>query len=233
MNKLASLAVTTLLLAAVAATHAETERALSAAGGDGTLEKVEANRAAEISVVSEKTYQNPFMEVELDVVITQPDGTQLRVPAFWAGGKRWCFRYSSGVPGLHTWRTECSDKSNAKLEGVAGKIEVVTYQGENPLYQHGLVRVAKDRRHFEQADGTPFFWLGDTWWKCLCKRMTWEGFQELTADRKAKGFSVVQIVCGNYPDEGMFERGWENEAGKPYETKDFSVVNPAYFESAT
>ena len=72
------------------------------------------------------------------------------------------------------------------------------------------------KTHFEHADGTPFFWLGDTWWKCLCKRMTWEGFQELTADRKAKGFTVVQIVCGPYPDEGFFEPRWENEGGKPY-----------------
>ncbi|GAI75267.1 unnamed protein product, partial [marine sediment metagenome] len=112
------------------------------------------------------------------------------------------------------------------------KIEVVPYRGENVLYRHGPIRVAKDRRHFECADGTAFFWLGDTWWKGLCKRMTWEGFQELTGDRKAKGFNVVQIVCGPYPDENMFESRWENEGGKPYETKDFSVVNPKYFDYA-
>ena len=34
--------------------------------------------------------------------------------------------------------------------------------------------------------------------------MTWEGFQEQTADRKAKGFRVVQIVCGPYTDENFF-----------------------------
>ena len=62
--------------------------------------------------------------------------------------------------------------------------------------------------------------------------MTWEGFQELTADRKAKGFNVVQIVCGPYPDENMLEGRWENEGGKPYETVDFSVMNPAYFDYA-
>ena len=113
-----------------------------------------------------------------------------------------------------------------------GKIQVVAYAGGNPLYRHGAIHVAKDRRHFEHADGTPFFWLGDTWWKGLCKRLTWEGFQELTADRRAKGFTVVQIVCGVYPDEGLFEPRWENEGGKPYLTRDFTVVNPAYFEYA-
>jgi hypothetical protein len=72
--------------------------------------------------------------------------------------------------------------------------------------------------------------FGDTWWKNLSKRMTWDGFQELTADRKKKGFSVIQIVCGPYPDEGPFEPSWENEGGMPYKTQDFKVLNPDYFK---
>jgi hypothetical protein len=192
------------------------------------IQTVEANTAAEVTVVSEKTYANPFMEVELDAVVTAPGGSQARVPAFWAGGDLWKFRYAAGAPGTYAWKLECSDQGNQKLHGAAGKIAVAPYRGENPLFKHGPIRVAKDQRHFEHTDGTPFLWLGDTWWKNLCKRMTWEGFQELTADRKAKGFSLVQIVCGVYPDEGLFEPRWENEGGKPYETKDFSVVNPKY-----
>jgi hypothetical protein len=203
-----------------------------AAANAAEPQKVETNRVIEVTLVSEKTYENPFSKVELDAVVTPPDGKPMRVPGFWAGENRWCFRYSSTKPGQITWRTEFSDTANAKLHGVEGKIEVVEYTGANPLYCHGPVRVAKDQRHFEHADGRAFFWLGDTWWKGLCKRLTWEGFQELTADRKAKGFSVVQIVCGVYPDEGVFEPRWENEGGKPYLTRDFTVVNPAYFEYA-
>lgn len=45
--------------------------------------------------------------------------------------------------------------------------------------------------------------------------MTWEGFQELIDNRKAKGFNAVQVVCGPYPDEAMMEARWENEGGKP------------------
>ena len=197
-----------------------------------SVEKIEANCVAEVAVVSAKNYSNPFMEVELDAVVTRPDGNQLRVPGFWAGGKDWRIRYASDQLGTHTWRTECSDAANSGLHGVAGKIEVVPSRGENPLFKHGPICVAKDQRHFAHADGTPFLWLGDTWWKCLCKRMTWEGFQELTADRKAKGFSVVQIVCGPYPDEDFFQPSLENEGGQPYLAKDMSVVNPTYFEYA-
>ena len=194
---------------------------------------VETNRVVEIKLQSSKTYENPFIQIELDAIVTRPDGKELRVPGFWAGGDRWCFRYASGHAGKHAWYTECTDKTNVRLHGAKGEIEVVKSEGDNPLYRHGPLRVAKSQRHFEHADGTPFFWLGDTWWKGLCKRLTWEGFQELTADRKKKGFTVVQIVCGTYPDElGLLRPSWANEGGMPYLKKDFSEVNPKYFEYA-
>ena len=198
----------------------------------GELLKVEANRVAEVSLVSGKTYKNPFTEVELDAIVTQPGGKQLRVPMFWAGDKQWRLRYTSNITGVHVFRTECSDSTNAELHAIEGRVEVVAYRGENYLYRHGPIRVASNKCHFEHLDGTPYLWLADTWWKGLCKRMTWEGFQELTADRKAKGFNAVQIVCGPYPDEAMMEARWENEGGMPYETKNFSVVNPKYFDYA-
>ena len=43
------------------------------------------NRVAEISFQAEKSWSNPFLEIELDVVFTDPQGTQKTVPAFWAG----------------------------------------------------------------------------------------------------------------------------------------------------
>jgi hypothetical protein len=200
--------------------HAETNR-------------TEANRVIEIELRSEIQNRNPFTEIEFDAIVTKPDGKELRVPGFWAGGDRWCFRYASNQLGKHTWRTECTDEANAGLHGATGDITVAKYEGDNPLYRHGPIRVAKNKRYFEHADGTPFFWLGDTWWKGLCKRLTWEGFQELAADRRKKGFTVVQIVCGTYPDElGLLKPSWENEGGMPYLKKDFSEMNPEYFKYA-
>jgi len=185
----------------------------------------------ETSYKTAKAYTNAFMDVEVDVVFKQGE-KQWKVPAFWAGGDTWKVRFAPPAQGDYTYRVECTDKANAELNGKEQTLQVTAYKGKNPLLQHGFIQVSADKRRFEQADGTPFFWLGDTWWKNLCKRMTWEGFQELTADRKAKGFSVIQIVCGPYPDEGAFEARWENEGGKPYETRDFSVTNPRYFDYA-
>jgi hypothetical protein len=177
----------------------------------GEILQVEANRVAEIRVVSDKPYENSFVDLELDAVVAAPDGTRLQVPAFWAGGDAWVVRYASNVTGTHAWTLECSDTGNPRLHGVKGTIDVVPGRDDNPLFRHGPIRVADDHRHFEHADGTPFFWLADTWWKNLCKRMTWEGFHELAADRKAKGFTAIQIVCGPYPDEAMLEPRWETE----------------------
>ena len=185
----------------------------------------------ETSYESAKAYPNAFTEVEVDVVFKQGD-KQWTVPAFWAGDKKWAVRFAPPVQGNYTYRIECTDKANPGLNGKDQTLSVAAYKGDNPLLKHGFVQVSPGKTFFEHADGTPFFWLADTWWKNLCKRMTWEGFQELTADRKAKGFSVVQIVCGPYPDENFFAPSLENEGGQPYLAQDMSVVNPKYFDYA-
>ncbi len=194
--------------------------------------RVEQNRMAELQFISAQDYADPFNTVSLDAVITDPDGGQCRVPGFWAGGDRWKVRYASGKVGKHTYRTECSDPANVGLHGLSGEIDIVPYTGDNPLYKHGPVQVAADRRHLQHADGTPFFWLGDTWWMALCKRLHWpEDFETLAADRLQKGFTVIQIVAGLYPDMPAFDERGANEAGFPWEA-DYDRIRPEYFDAA-
>jgi len=186
----------------------------------------------EWSYFSAKSYKEPFSEVELDVIFTGPQGTEQRVPAFWSGGQTWRVRYAPSSPGKYSHRTVCSDASNQDLHGRAGSLEVKAYSGVNPLYLHGPLSVAADHRHFEHADGTPFFWLGDTWWMALCKRLRWpDDFQQLTADRLNKGFTVIQIVAGLYPDMPQFDPRGANEAGFPWQPN-YSGINPEYFDMA-
>jgi len=190
-----------------------------------------ANQMIEISFTSARTHADPFNQVELDVVFTEPGGRELRVPAFWAGRTAWRVRYASRQLGVHRYRTQCSDAADQGLHGIEGTVEVAPYQGDNPLYRHGPIRVAADHRHFEHADGTPFLWLGDTWWMGLCQRLPWpDGFKTLTADRRQKGFNVVQIVAGLYPDMGAFDERGRNEVGFPWQ-KDYSRINPEYFDA--
>jgi len=181
---------------------------------------------------SGKVYKDPFNEVDLDFLFTDSKGREQRVPAFWAGEQTWRVRYAPDSPGRYTYRSVCSDASNKDLHGRNGSLEVVPYEGSNPLYLHGPLRVAAGHRHFEHADGTPFFWLGDTWWMALCKRLRWpEDIQTLVADRLKKGFTVVQIVAGLYPDMPQFDPRGANEAGYPWE-RDYTRINPAYFDMA-
>ncbi|HUZ45675.1 MAG TPA: DUF4038 domain-containing protein [Terriglobia bacterium] len=188
--------------------------------------------AAEWAYVSSKPYADPFNQVELDVVFRGPEGNEQRVPAFWAGGQEWRIRYAPPRSGRYTYRTVSSDPGNPDLHGQTGTLEVSPYEGDRPLIKHGGIRVARDRRHFEHEDGTPFFWLGDTWWMGLCRRLGWpDDFEMLAADRVRKGFSVVQIVAGLYPDMPPFDPRGANEAGYPWEAG-YARINPGYFDMA-
>jgi len=190
------------------------------------------NHIAEWHLTSGKSYADPFNDIELDAVFTAPDGRTWKVPAFWAGGQKWGFRYSSTATGLHHFKTVCSDTGNTDLHGIEGSVEVTAYEGDNPLLVHGPLQMAADRRHLQHADGKPFFWLGDTWWMGLCKRLQWpDEFRELAADRLSKGFTLVQIVAGLYPDMDAFDERGANEAGYPWE-RDWSRIVPAYFDAA-
>ncbi len=177
-----------------------------------------------------KAYTDPFNDVELDVVFTDAQGREQTAPAFWAGDQTWRIRYSPPAPGRYTYRTVASDKG--ELDGRHGTLEVSAYQGDNPLRKHGAMRVAADQRHFEHEDGTPFFWLGDTWWMGLCSRLRWpDDFQQLAADRVKKGFTVIQIIAGLYPDMPPFDPRGANEGGYPWEAE-YARINPAYFDAA-
>jgi hypothetical protein len=193
------------------------------------------NVPVELKFASLRRRANPFAEVELDVIVSGPGegGAEKRVPAFWAGGTAWGARIGAAEPGRYAWRTECSDTSDAGLHNRRGALTVAPYRGANVLYRHGAIEVAPDRRHFQHVDGTPFFWLGDTWWMGLVKRLGWPGdFATLTADRVKKGFTVVQIVAGLYPDMPERDPRGANEAGFPYEDSGYTQVNPAYFDAA-
>jgi hypothetical protein len=206
--------------------------ALALETGSSDALRSQANVMIEIVLAADGSYRDAQHDVTLDVVFADPRGGTLKVPAFWAGGQTWKVRYASPLFGPHGWRSVCSVTTDHGLHGRSGTIRIEPYRGDNPLYTHGPLRVAADKRHFGHADGTPFFWLGDTWWMGLCRRLHWpDEFQQLAADRKAKGFNVIQIVAGLYPDMPAFDPRGANEAGFPWE-KDYARIRSDYFDKA-
>ena len=190
-------------------------------------------RLIEWTIESKKAYKDPFNDVDVDAIFER-DGQVWRVPAFWRGTDQWTVRFAPPTPGSYRYHLECTDKENPNLNAHAGRVTISAYTGDNPLYRHGPPRVSANQRYFEQADGTPFFWLGDTWWTGLSDRISWADFQTLTTDRAQKGFTVVQIVAGLVPSDeetAPSDPGFCNEGGCVWEPN-FKRINPRYFDYA-
>ncbi|HUT01003.1 MAG TPA: DUF4038 domain-containing protein [Phycisphaerae bacterium] len=190
------------------------------------------NEVSEWGYTTGRRYADPFNDVELDVVVSHSEGESWRVPAYWAGGQEWRVRFRPPRPGAYEVVTVSSEASDGDLHERRSSLEASANDGAHPLLARGPLEVAASKRTFQHADGTPFFWLGDTWWMGLCKRWSWpDDFQLMTADRVAKGFTVIQIVAGLYPDMPALDERGTNEAGVPWE-QDYSRINPAYFDMA-
>jgi len=115
----------------------------------------------ELTLKSRVHYANPVQEATLSAVFISPQGETNKVFGFWDGDRIWRVRFSPDTLGRWTFRTSCSDKSNAGLEGKTGEFVCTAPLNKTALDWHGPMHVAHDHRHFEHADGRPFLWLGD------------------------------------------------------------------------
>ena len=104
---------------------------ISCLGSPEQIHETQANVIIEIPFRAQETHDDPFYQVNLDVVFTEPGGTQKNIPAFWVGGDRWKVRYSSSVIGSHRYRTQCSDTKDKGLHGIEGQVEIGPYTGQN------------------------------------------------------------------------------------------------------
>ncbi len=211
--------------AAASAGHAQQDAARSEMAA-------QQHRVIEIEWKSMAHYPDGYNDVDVDVACTRPDGSTFTAPAFWDGGSRWKFRFAGHQLGEYRLESRTNRADDAGLDAQRRVVRVEAGAEDNPLYRHGRLRVAKDKRHLEHADGTPFLWIGDTWWMGLTTRLDWPaGFQWLTSDRVEKGFSVVQIIAGPYPDMDAWDPRGRSEAGFPFDDG-FRRINPAYYQAA-
>ena len=198
------------------------------------------NLVSEITLSSNLSYKNPFNEVELNIYMIDPNGKELVIPAFWAGKNTWKFRYASSTIGEHKFKTVCTKKTDTGLNGKTGIIKISKYSGENKLFRHGRLKVSEklsdnleqnNRKIITHLDGTPFLWLGDSWYSAFTDRFRWPDiFKILTEDRVQKGFSVIQLTAGLFPGFGEeFNEYERNEAGYVWDNN-FDCINPSYFD---
>jgi len=165
-------------------------------------------RVHEVTLTAAVAHSRPE-QVTLWATYTGPEGETLRVPGFWDGDDTWRVRFAPTREGRWRWETECSESGDAGLHGVTGEMRVGPARGDNPLYVHGgFLRVSENRRYLTYTDGTPFFWLGDTWWFCPSALVPMEGssnpayesmFRTLVDKRSEQGYSVVQWAFQGEP----------------------------------
>ena len=185
----------------------------------------------EWTYTSSKVYDDPFNAIELDVYITAPSGSVWKIPTFWRGELSWSVRFMPKEEGLYHINTFCSDRRNPSLHHLAGSIEVTNDEKTHTQPQLHL-SLSKNKHYLQDAHQKPFFWLADTWWMGLSSRLSFPNdFKKLTQDRKEKGFSVIQLVAGLFPDMDHFDKRAQNEAGLAWEEK-YARINPHYFDKA-
>ena len=190
-------------------------------------------KRCEIVLHSTKTYGNPFVEVEIDAVFTHEDGTVVTLPGFWNGENEWKVRFASEKTGVWTYKVTCTDNDNASLFD-EGTITVQAAEPKNDLEKHGYVVLKPNMRHMTYADGTPFFYLGDTHWQmpdyehineCNCPGCNCGSqFKHLADDRVKKGFTVYQTY---------FDAAESDGGGNPrryhWWTDKYTKINPQAF----
>lgn len=178
---------------------------------------------AEWTVTADNIVADIAPSVEVTGLFTDPSGRHWGIPGFWAGGDRWKVRFSPRSTGIYRLRTECVDVPSLQTE--------VQFQCEaQPGRGLPAVEVSPGGG-FRMADGRPFMWVGDTWWMALCGRLTLAELRELAADRAGKGFTVVQIVAGLFPDMPPFDERGADDGEFPW-TPGLERLNPRFFDRA-
>lgn len=173
--------------------------------------------AVEISFEAQQQLDNPYTdglregeEAYLKAIFQKTDGDakEYKVSGFWDGDKTWKIRFAPPASGKWTYKTISTDTA---MNGKTGELVCQAWDEnalkENPT-RRGFVQVCKtgDRpgRYFEYADGTPFLWIGDTWWNWTKSGIKLESFKKLADDRSEKGFTVGQLFFAG--------RGWGRES---------------------
>lgn len=196
----------------------------------------------ELTFISTRSWANPYTEVTVWVDLVGP-GFRKRVYGFWDGDRTFRVRLLAPTAGAWTWQSG-SNPPDPGLAGKHGGFRAVAWSEkdnqENPL-RRGFLRATANHHAIEQADGTPFFMVGDTWYSAGTNRFRWyeddkhrplgpeAGFKDYLRYRKDQGYNAVLIIAAfpawatdNYPVELFMdnpERTCVRSAWTEYGTK--------------
>lgn len=142
-------------------------------------------------------YVDPLRDVNLRCIFKSSSGREAMVEGFWDGCSTWRIRFMPDELGSWTYRTLCSNRDDEGLHDQTGVFESIPYEGENPIYIHGALKLSDNRRYLVHTDGTPFFWLADTAWNGIIRSTVVEWSKYLKI-RREQGFTAVQFVMTHW-----------------------------------
>lgn len=158
--------------------------------------------AVDLPFTSNKSYrEGEQLYARFDAVFTNPaTETSLTIPGFWDGGSTFVVRFAPTEAGEWDFATAAPDDPD--LDGKTGKVIAKPYSGDLEIYRRGFV-TANGSKHFVYADGTPFFYLGDTHWSIYREEFDSPGpyagdtgaeshFKYIVDKRVEQGFTVYQ-----------------------------------------
>ena len=160
--------------------------------------------ATEINFESQKEYnyrKAEPLDVIMDVVFTNRNtGTSLTIPTFWSDDVTFSVRFAPTEYGIWDYKTVC--ETDDSLNGLTGTVGANAYKGDLDIYKHGFV-TTNGSKYFVYADGTPFFYLGDTHWNMFAEEFDKPGthagdtgasshFKYIVDKRVSQGFTVYQ-----------------------------------------
>jgi hypothetical protein len=155
-------------------------------------------------------YQNPYMEVDVWVRLRGP-GFDRKIYGFWNGGSEFVVRVVATAAGAWEWESG-ANVADPGLRGKSGSFAAVDSSEEEKTRNRclrGFVRSTTDGRGFMFADGTPFFYLADTWWATPTHRFPWYdddapraigpdmGFKDMVAVRERQGFNGIGMIAAH------------------------------------
>jgi hypothetical protein len=193
----------------------------------------------EITLQSQRQYENPYADVEVWVDLKGP-GFDKRCYGFWDGGATFRVRILATRPGRWTWESG-ANVTDPGLHGVRGEFTAAAWTGaeleQNPC-RRGMIRPSGNGHAFQYADGTPFFLLGDTWWATPTFRFRWydddalrplgptAGFKDYVRYRRDQQFNCIAMIAA-FPN-------WAND-GQParWKTQDGLVLRSAWPQAGT
>jgi len=153
---------------------------------------------AEFSFTSNTVYAKPVHEPSFSAMFTGPSGAVIVRPGYWDGGTTYRIRFAPTRTGIWSYTTSSTDSG---LNNKTGTLTCVAYSGNQPLYQHGFVKVGSTGRYLAHDDGTPFLWMSDEHafmdresWSACNKAGCTSQFKYMVDRRVAQKFTVYESV---------------------------------------